>query len=175
MNESYLARVKQNHQALNIPDSYADDKQLPLHVEASELVEVFHPGSANNFRLTPVAAKQWTNMNKAAKRDGITLELVSTFRGLEYQHDLIKKKLDKGQTILEILTVLAPPGYSEHHTGRAIDFTTDNCPPCVERFEKTDAFDWLDNCAHNWGFKLSYPRNNPYGFVYEPWHWAYND
>ena len=114
-------------------------------------------------------------MEITAKQQGISLIMVSGYRGLEYQRTLIEKKVEKGQDILEILKVLAPPGYSEHHTGKAIDLTTENCPPCVERFENTEAFSWLRTNAGKYNFSLSYPRDNPYGFIYEPWHWAYRD
>ncbi|MDE4963702.1 D-alanyl-D-alanine carboxypeptidase family protein, partial [Francisella tularensis] len=26
-----------------------------------------------------------------------------------------------------------------------------------------------------YGFKLSFPCNNEYGFIYEPWHWCYHN
>ena len=38
---------------------------------------------------------------------------------------------------------IAAPGYSEHHTGRAVDLTTPACDPLAEEFENTQAFDWL--------------------------------
>jgi len=171
--DNYFERVQQVHRKLNIPESFAIDRKLPLHIEARDLVQVICPRVEKTHRLIAPAADAWANMETAALKDGITLLLVSTFRSMEYQLALIEKKLQRGQDILEILTLLAPPGYSEHHTGRAIDLTTDNCPPCVERFEDTDAFHWLTGHAARFSFSLSYPRDNPYGFVYEPWHWAY--
>lgn len=172
----FLRRVRQIHQALNIPETFATDRKLPLQREATELVEVTpHSDHRKKHRLTPSTANAWANMVDAARQDHITLILVSGFRGLEYQRNLIENKLQKGQKILDILTLLAPPGYSEHHTGTAIDLTTTNCPPCVEHFENTEAFAWLQKNAGKFGFSLSYPRDNPYGFVYEPWHWAFRN
>lgn len=171
---AFIARVKLIHQALNIPDTYASDKKIPLHIESSSLVEIKNANAAKVHKLIAPAAKMWTEMSSAAKSDGINLILISSFRSVEHQRALIERKLEKGQSIKEILTILAPPGYSEHHTGRAIDLTTDDCPPCVENFETTDAFDWLQKSAHQFKFTMSYPRDNPYGFIYEPWHWAYN-
>ena len=171
---SFIERIRLIHQALNIPETFASERQLPLHVEADLLIEVNCKRADKVHRLIEPAARGWAEMETAALKDGISLLLVSSFRSVEYQRALIEKKLQRGQKILEILTLLAPPGYSEHHTGRAIDLTTENCPPCVERFEDTAAFSWLSSHAENFGFSLSYPRNNPYGFVYEPWHWAFN-
>ena len=68
--------------------------------------------------------------------------------------------------------VNTPPGYSEHHTGRALDITTSDCEPLTEAFELTEAFTWLVTHASKYQFSLTYPRDNPYGIIYEPWHWA---
>lgn len=169
----FISKVRLIHKNLNIPESFASGRNLPLQAEATELIEVWDADADKTFKLTPSAATSWKNLKNAARADGVSLILVSGYRGLEYQSTLIEKKVLNGQDILEILKVLAPPGYSEHHTGKAVDLTTENCPPCVERFEKTEAFSWLQNNAGKYDFSLSYPRDNPYGFIYEPWHWAY--
>jgi D-alanyl-D-alanine carboxypeptidase len=173
--DAFIAQVRQIHQALKIPDNYAIDKKIPLHIESISLVEIKDTNTTKTHKLTAPAAKMWSKMNDAAKSDGINLIMISSFRSIDHQRALIERKLENGQTILEALTILAPPGYSEHHSGRAIDLTTDDCPPCVEKFETTDAFNWLQKTAHHFKFSLSYPRNNPYGFIYEPWHWAFNE
>ena len=124
-------------------------------------------------RLTPAALQAWQNMVQAATNQGITLLLISAFRGLDYQCELIQRKLAKGLTIEEILCVNAAPGFSEHHTGRAVDIGTENCPALEEEFEQTLAFGWLQANAAQFGFVLSYPRDNPAGITYEPWHWCF--
>src|SRR3546814_13583170 len=60
-------------------------------------------------------------MHDAAAIDGVELLLISAFRSIEFQAALVRDKLARGITIDEILMVNAPPGYSEHHSGRAID------------------------------------------------------
>ena len=118
--------------------------------------------------------KAWLNLESAAKDDGVALYIVSGFRSYEYQQNIIDKKLAQGQTLQQISKVNALPGESEHHTGRAIDFTTDNEKEVLtENFEKTKAFKWLTDNAYKFGFTMSFPRNNKYGFIYEPWHWCY--
>ena len=69
----------------------------------------------------------------------------------------------------------AAPGYSEHHTGRAVDLTTPGTPPLLEAFERTAAFAWLERHAARFGFVMTYPRNNPLGVIYEPWHWTFHE
>ncbi len=102
----------------------------------------------------------------------IELLLVSAFRSVDYQRSIFDRKLAQGVPLDDILRVNAAPGYSEHHTGRAVDIATRGCPPLTEAFETTDAFEWLTRNAGRFGFEMSYPRDNPYGIAYEPWHWA---
>ena len=46
-------------------------------------------------------------------------------------------------------------------------------PAAEESFEATPAFAWLQARAGDFGFAMSYPRGNPHGIVYEPWHWRF--
>jgi D-alanyl-D-alanine carboxypeptidase len=110
----------------------------------------------------------------AAATDGITLMIVSGYRSFTYQASLIRKKIDAGQGVTEILTVNAAPGYSEHHSGRAVDIASPGSRPLTEEFDASDAFGWLEKRAIEFEFSLTYPRENRYGFVYEPWHWSIN-
>jgi len=102
------------------------------------------------------------------------LKVVSAFREVDKQKEIIKNKIMSGQSISEILKACAAPGYSEHHTGRALDLTSTECMPLTEDFENTEAFSWLMENAGFYPFSLSYPRGNKAGIFYEPWHWAYN-
>lgn len=165
------ARIAALHRQLGIPADYAERTGLPRQHEPETLVTVVGAG-ARECRLAPPAAACWARMEAAAERDGIRLLLVSGFRSIEYQGELIRRKLEGGHAIEDILLVNAAPGYSEHHNGRAIDIGIPGQKPLTEEFERTEAFAWLQCNAHRWGFSLSYPRDNPFGIVYEPWHWA---
>jgi D-alanyl-D-alanine carboxypeptidase len=73
---------------------------------------------------------------------------------------------------------VAIPGYSEHGTPSklALDFLTTNGLPASENpegFEKTSEYEWLLENANYFGFYLSYPENNTYGVMFEPWHWRH--
>ena len=74
----------------------------------------------------------------------------------------------------EILEVSAAPGYSEHHSGRAIDLTAPGYAALEEEFENSPSFAWLRRNARRFGFALSYPRKNRHGIAYEPWHWCWH-
>ena len=126
-------------------------------------------------RLTPRAADKWQAMVTAAADDGVTLMIVSGFRSYEYQASLIRKKINAGQRITDILCVNAAPGHSEHHTGLAVDIATPGSRPLTEEFEDSEAYRWLGANAAGFGFSMSFPRDNPLGIIYEPWHWALNE
>lgn len=160
------------HKELGIPDSYRRDRGLPLQMEATDLVESETDVFARKQRMTSETFRCWTQMKQAAFADKVELLLVSAFRSVEYQTNIIKTKLEKGQSIEDILKVNAAPGFSEHHSGRALDLGTVNCEPLTEAFETTDAFHWLSEHAGEYSFSMTYPRDNPYQIDYEPWHWA---
>ena len=160
------------HRELGIPADYGRRTGLPAFDEAHELVDVGPNLVGRMQRLTPDAARQWHAMAAAADAVGIQLLIVSGFRGIEYQAGLIRKKIDAGQTVAEILAVNAAPGYSEHHTGRAVDIATPGSRPLTEEFEASNAFEWLRSRAIEFGFTMTYPRDNPWGIAYEPWHWS---
>ena len=160
------------HQELGIPANYGDERVLPHYEETTDLIDVGPNLVGTIQRLTPEAAAKWQQMAEAAASGGIRLLIVSGFRSYEYQAELIRKKIVAGQSIDEILTVSAAPGYSQHHTGTAIDIATPGSRPLTEEFETSDAFQWLTGHAADYGFSMTYPRDNPYGFIFEPWHWA---
>ena len=170
--KSYEARVAQALAELGIPSSYGADRNLPFHAEAADLVSVGPDIYGRERQLTPHAASRWAELRAAAEQDGIGLSLVSAFRSLEYQRQIFERKIQAGELLDDILKVNAPPGYSEHHTGRAVDLATPGCPPLSEDFEATAAFAWLVRHAPRFGFAMTYPRDNPFGIAYEPWHWA---
>lgn len=67
-------------------------------------------------------------------------------------------------------TYSARPGYSEHQTGLAMDFS-----PIDQAFADTPQFVWLSQNAYKYGFVLRYPdsKTDITGYMYEPWHWRY--
>lgn len=164
--------LRELHQELGIPEDYGRDGDRPLFEEATDLVDVGPNLVGRMQQLTPETARKWTEMVDAAAADGVTLLIVSGFRGIDYQASLIRKKINAGQIVSDILRVNAAPGFSEHHTGRAVDIATPGSRPLTEEFEDSDAFRWLLENAARYGFSMSYPRENPCGFIYEPWHWA---
>lgn len=166
--------VQQGNALLGLEGNDATSSGLPFHAEP----RLLHFAGRDRYRralwlLAPVA-RAWRAMREAAQGDGVVLEAISGFRSHAYQRGIIERKLARGLTLDEILRVNAAPGHSEHHSGRALDVGTPGEPPAEESFEATPAFAWLQRHAASFGFALSYPRGNPHGITYEPWHWCWH-
>lgn len=159
--------------ALGITPAILARKRLPAYQDAPEVVVAETDVGGVAHRLIPEAAIAWRAMKQAAHHEGIVIEIVSAFRDIHEQAAIIRDKLERGMDMETILMLSAPPGYSEHHTGRAVDINTPGCEPREEPFEHTDAFRWLLQHAPRFRFGMSYPRGNALGFIYEPWHWCY--
>lgn len=158
---------------LGVPANYGRRRALRLQQEPKKLVFVGYDAYGRPQWLAPRAASAWQQMRHAAALGQVELQLVSAFRSIAYQVGIIERKLARGQDMAQILEVSAAPGYSEHHTGRAIDVTTPGFASLEEEFEQSPAFRWLTHNAAKYGFSLSFPRGNRHGIAYEPWHWCW--
>jgi D-alanyl-D-alanine carboxypeptidase len=160
-------------QSLGIPASYLQTCGMPLQQECAVLVETELDVFGRQPRLEANTFAAWTAMKNAAAKAGIELQLVSAFRSIAYQKELFVRKLARGDAIAAILAVNAAPGFSEHHTGCALDVGCPGYPHLEIDFEQSPAFTWLSAHAASFGFHMSFPRDNTYGVQYEPWHWCY--
>ena len=159
---------------LGIPADYAKVRRMPMQHEARRLGVIGRaPDDHRPVRLSPRAATAWRRMRDAAQQDGVELLPMSGFRSVSRQTRIIRQKLTDGQNIADILQLAAAPGCSEHHTGRAVDVGSLDDPNLDENFARTAEFRWLKKHAARFGFHLSYPRKNPHGIAYEPWHWCW--
>lgn len=157
---------------LGIPLDYGRKSRMRLYREARELEDVEPNILGRMQRLAPAAAESWRRMKTEAAADGVVLLIVSGFRSVGYQAELFRKKLAAGHDISSILKVKAAPGYSEHHTGKAIDIASPGTRPLTDEFETSAAFRWLEANAARFGFGMPYGRDNALGIAYEPWHWS---
>lgn len=129
-----------------------------------------------DIKLQPSAAEAFLTMSDAARSQGVHLVPISGFRTLEEQEYLFFGiKAQRGQNATTRAEVSAPPGYSEHHTGYAIDIGDRDQPDThlSVSFENTKAFQWLAENAAFYSFEISFPKDNSQGVSYEPWHWRY--
>jgi len=140
-------------------------------VEQSQLVTI-----APGHQLQQDAARALLAMQDAAGADGIDLVVLSAYRSKATQNRLFfEVKSERNQTARERARVSAPPGYSEHSTGYAVDLGDGAAPGTnlSASFEQTAAFAWLQANAARYQFTLSFPVGNAQGVNHEPWHWRF--
>ena len=166
--------IKPQLVALGIALDYGSARELPVVPEPHRLVSAGSDRFHRTIWLNPDARIAWLAMQATALKVGVRFEIVSAFRSQRYQADLLMRKLKRGEQITDILTVSAAPGFSEHHSGCAIDLAEPGAVPLVEAFADSAAFLWLQENADRFGFIMSFPPENRHGVLYEPWHWCYH-
>ena len=117
--------------------------------------------------------EEFKKMYNAAKNDNVSIFIASPYRSYSDQNALYtyyvntdgKKNAD---------TYSARPGFSEHHTGLAMDLIPEYGLD-LDTFENSDGFKWMQENAYKYGFILRYPKDKEYitGYIYEPWHYRY--
>lgn len=162
------------------------NKNNPLPMDYDSRIEttmIFE--SWREYYLDSRAAKYFDDMLNAAKEDGIDLLVVSAYRTIEYQQqnfdNSVQDRIDnRGMTYDEAyadtLAEVALPGESEHNAGLALDIMSEEYTSMDDDgFENTEAFRWLDENAHKFGFILRYPKGKQEitGIIYEPWHYRF--
>lgn len=169
-----LERLRERLDLLGLDaDRYASRTRLALVPEPTWLALAGFDRYRRALWLRADAARAWATMQADAMGAGVVLEAISGYRSHDYQLGIFERKLARGIGLDDILSVNAAPGYSEHHAGLALDIGTPGEPAAEESFENTPAFAWLRDHAFEHGFSMSYPRGNPHGIAYEPWHWGY--
>src|SRR3990172_7052992 len=143
--------------ALGISVESISARGLQACEEATELVCAEIGIDGKEHFLIPAAANAWGRLRSAAISEGISLFIVSAFRSVDRQAEIVRQKLETGVAINDILAVCAPPGYSEHHTGRAVDLSTPGSQALEVEFEQTAAYAGLTRRGGEFGYCLSYP------------------
>ncbi|MCL2665726.1 MAG: M15 family metallopeptidase [Defluviitaleaceae bacterium] len=138
--------------------------RLPETYEPAELVEVDSYGRL----VTPETRTAFFLLRDAIRLEGYDVSVQSAYRTYEYQAGLYERSGGSG--------TVAPPGFSEHHTGRAVDLwgpggLLDNDPGKPPSNEGI----WVANNCHRFGFIVRYPAGADHitGYPYEPWHITY--
>lgn len=124
------------------------------------------------YKLHKTCLDAFLKMQTDAKKENLNLEIVSAYRSSIYQIEVFKRKftseIPSDEDFEARLKYSAPSGFSEHHTGLAIDINSTE-----EDFDQTPEFLWLVGNANKYGFEMSFPENNSQGLGYEPWHWRF--
>ena len=119
--------------------------------------------------LTSEFNSNFKKMKEGAKKDGITLTVVSGFRSYSTQKAVYNKWVSRdGKAKAD--TYSARPGYSEHQSGLAADLNH-----VGSSFDNTKEAKWLAENCYKYGFILRYPqgKQSETGYIYESWHFRY--
>ncbi len=174
-NKSVLLQTESSEDLIDSPEITQNKSllgHLPYNEASKEELILFSPG----IYVHKDIYKNLKEMQFKAAQKGISLKLLSGYRSINLQRNIFyENKSIRNQTAIERSRDSAPPGYSEHSTGYAIDVGDGNYPNThfeVE-FEQTPAFQWMKRFASRYHFVLSFPPNNKQGVNYEPWHWRF--
>ncbi len=107
-------------------------------------------------------------MSSEARKDSVYLIVDSGFRSVDFQKRIIKNRLEAGEDYQKVINFVAPPGYSQHHSGLAVDFV-----PSEAQFAKSNVYLWLKSNAAEFGFYESYPEDSTGYIPWESWHWIF--
>ncbi|MBR3363070.1 MAG: M15 family metallopeptidase [Bacilli bacterium] len=124
--------------------------------------------------------KQYKKLEKALKEDGVTILLDSIYRSVKEQEELWDRwSKDPEKGIDYAKKYAAVPGYSEHHTGLAVDIVIKKDGKLIEENEdmiaEEEIFAKIHKKLADYGFILRYlkDRDDITGYTYEPWHLRY--
>lgn len=170
-------------------------KPVPLEYMNPE-VRSYYRDSGRRLTMQGDANDWAQNMiYDAYKKNGVRIFIYSAYRSYEEQCGVFRSKVasemkkNKSLTIDQAISMVnvrsAFPGESEHQLGTTVDLVSDDAFLGFQlkfEFAKTQAYEWLQKNAADYGFVLSYPKpegvspSKPHpetGIMYEPWHWRY--
>lgn len=144
--------------------------------ESLTVIGSFGVGQYQRYEsLAPDAALALMDMIYAARDQGVWVVPASAYRNIDRQRELFDNQVKRKGSSEAAAKSSAPPGFSEHHTGYAVDLVDGRNKEADinQQFSNTQAFEWLTQNAGKYGYELSFPENNAQGVNYEPWHWRF--
>ncbi len=182
-----------NSVALNVTQAQAADTELmgkfepSTHSDFVAVPRTYSDGGQAYF-LRKETLESFKKMHEAAKKDGITLTIISATRNFDRQKqiweakwngatavggkNLAKTVADPTERALKILTYSSMPSTSRHHWGTDFDLNSLN-PSFFENGNGKKIYDWLVLHAAEYGFAQPYTAGRPSGYNEEKWHWSY--
>ncbi len=164
-----ITTIEHPYELLVLVNKY---NQLPAQFNQYNLVNMNKKHTLNDgkqYLLAGVAYEKYMQMWDAAKKEGLSMMVVSAYRTEDYQRNLYNNKVRaSGKVYADNYSARA--SHSEHQTGLAIDIGSTKTS-----FEYTAEFKWLQKHAHEYGYILRYPRGKEWitGYAYEPWHYRF--
>ena len=163
----YLVLVNKYSQ---LPDDWEKNVQLVSTKNAWD----------EDVKLEKQTYEQYKKLEKALKEEGVIIKLDSIYRSVKEQQDIWDKwSADPEKGIEYAKKYAAVPGYSEHHTGLAVDIVIEKDGKLIEENEdmiaEPEIFAKVHKKLADYGFILRYlkDRDDITGYTYEPWHLRY--
>lgn len=166
---SNVTTIEQPYELLVLINKYF---KLPANFKQYNLVNMDRKYTVNDgkqYLLAGAAYEKYVQMADDAKKEGLSMRVLSAYRTEDYQRGLYNNKVrTSGKVYADNYS--ARPGHSEHQTGLAVDISSTK-----NSFEYTAEFRWLQKHAHEYGYILRYPKGKEWitGYSYEPWHYRY--
>ena len=164
-NVDYMVFVNKTHK---LPDDY--EAKLPLITVKNSF--------GKEFQIEPETYRHFEQLRTAVKQKGIQIELDSVYRSVARQKEIVAEFTQKyGADYVK--QYVAVPGYSEHHTGLAVDICLVVDGKIIddndEMIAQKEIFAQIHPLLADYGFILRYPqgKENLTGYSYEPWHFRY--
>lgn len=159
---------------LRYADEYTDE---PLLINKFNRVsDDFEPYELayieSDYQATPETVEAYTKLKTDLEQQGMKIYVVSAYRSVSYQRSLYNYYLRSDPKDV-VDTYSSRPGYSEHHTGRAIDIS--QVYNNLNAFEGSDEAAWVYENAYKYGFIVRYKAEqmDVTGYIFEPWHIVY--
>lgn len=166
---------------LIVEDEEAIAKLIRMNLSKAGYRCVIAPDGVN--RAAEEAYEPLCDMLKAGRKEGLYLEICSSYRDVEYQRRLFEEDvavlLNRGYSYTkayeEVSKETMPPGCSEHSTGLAFDIVALHYQMLDEGQETTKENQWLQEHCAEYGFILRYPKGKEdiTSINYESWHFRY--
>lgn len=193
--EKKTTTKKKNTVQKALPDSNVKDWNLVLvgpknkienEVAESQLTTL----SDDSHQVDSRIAADYEAFSEAATKAGFPLVIISAFRSVESQKEVFDTNvsglingngMSEADAITKTKETMTEPGYSEHHTGLAIDivdqewYNSYSTQVLDASYGDHDGAKWIAENAPKYGFIIRYPkdRQDITGITYEPWHIRY--
>lgn len=152
--------------------------KLPADYESKVKLITVENSFGKKFQIEKTTYKHFLNLRKSLLKEGIQIELDSVYRSVARQEEIVREFTETyGADYVK--KYVAVPGFSEHHTGLAVDICLVVDGKIIddndEMIAQKEIFSRIHSKLADNGFILRYPpgKENITGYAYEPWHFRY--
>lgn len=173
------------------PDSWdlvlvGPKNEISQEIDESQLTTL----SDNSHQVDSRIASDYEAFSAAATEAGFPLVVISAYRSVAAQQEVFSTNvnslmssegLSEADAIAKTKETITEPGYSEHHTGLAVDvvdqewYNNYSSQVLDASYGSQPGAKWIAENAPKYGFIIRYPEGQEdiTGITYEPWHIRY--